>query len=201
MAYFFDWGVFELIISRNIVVLCCTMSFALPTFIGITTVLCFAASSAKAWIYCSAMRRATASSPSFESIDLARIPSPSAVALAFVKIASDSPCALFVFSIILPSETRILAVLCPSATLISLFCSASESRIWARFLRSASACNSMAFLTPAGGEISLISYRKQRIPQGVVASLMPRTILAFSDSLSRKVSSRDSFPSSDLMVV
>ena len=42
---------------------------------------------------------------------------------------------------------------------------------WARFLRSASACSSMAALTFAGGLMSRISYRMHCRPQSEAASL------------------------------
>ena len=49
-----------------------------------------------------------------------------------------------------PSEARTTSTLRPSATLILLCRWPSDSRIWARLRRSASACSSIAARTPAG---------------------------------------------------
>lgn len=49
--------------------------------------------------------------------------------------------------------------------------------------------------------MSLISYRKQAIPQASLALFIESTMLTFKDSLSRNTLSNDIFPSSDLIVV
>lgn len=81
-------------------------------------------------MYCSAIRSETASSPPFALIDAATVAIPFAVAFAFNKIASASPFALLICSARTASEDRIVARFLPSAMLISLCCSPSESRIY-----------------------------------------------------------------------
>mmetsp|Transcript_10979 Transcript_10979/g.33677 ORF Transcript_10979/g.33677 Transcript_10979/m.33677 type:complete len:249 (+) Transcript_10979:2235-2981(+) len=169
-----------------------------PVELGTTTALLFLAISLKACMYSSATRSCTASFPRlffFTADAMSSIPCPIAFDLAIIELAS--PIAVFIFSTFSASDPRISDLLLPSATFTSLCFSASESRICARFLLSASAWSSIALRTLSGGWMSRISYRRQRTPQGLAASLMPTTINVLRASRSSKVLSRVSLPSSD----
>ncbi|KAG9353775.1 hypothetical protein JZ751_011898 [Albula glossodonta] len=95
------------------------------------------------------------------------------------------PAALLICSSFCPSEARIWACFLPSATLIAASLVPSDSRTVALFFRSASTslsghtpltCICMDSLTRGGTWMSLISYRRQRIPHSSDAWLMECTI-------------------------
>lgn len=95
-----------------------------------------------------------------------------AVASARARMAFASPAASLAWRAMDASEARTVDCLKPSATLISAWRCPSDSRIEARFLRSAETCRCMSSTTRSGSEISRISQRRQATPQGLAAWLM-----------------------------
>jgi hypothetical protein len=111
-------------------------------------------------------------------------------------MALASPLARLVVSSIAASDSRMVFCFMPSARLMAACRSPSESSTCARLRRSASACISIAALMERGGAMSLISYRRHCRPHAEEASLMTRTMDAFSCSRSSKVLSSEILPSS-----
>mmetsp|Transcript_6288 Transcript_6288/g.19700 ORF Transcript_6288/g.19700 Transcript_6288/m.19700 type:complete len:215 (+) Transcript_6288:485-1129(+) len=136
-----------------------TMLAASAAFAGTTSVLECLAIAPKARIYCSASRIATASAPPAVRSDAAMRSIAAAEASAASSVARASASARLMRSCLLASERKMAEVLSPSAALTVDCRSPSESRMAARFRRSASASSSIAARTAFGGTMSRISYR------------------------------------------
>ena len=155
----------------------------------------------KVSMYCSATRSWTAWSPPSDLIAPAIALTPSAVAVATVRMAWPSPSASLICCCLFASDSLMTFCFSPSAWLILESRIPSEFRIAARFSRSARICFSMASRTSRGGLMFLISYRRTFTPQGSEALSSSLTTAKLMADRSSKVLSRSILPTSLLRVV